>query len=134
MPPRPPQHPSRRAEKLRHQRARRDALGQRMAVPAMRGGDPVGGAEVRADSDCGRLLADVEMQEAGRFALAAGDLRGAFETPQEHHRLVEAEQCAAVETLRAAPRFLRFPFPRRSRHTVLRRRGLRATRRCFLLL
>ena len=60
-------------------------LAKRVAVPAMRGRDPVGRPEMRAYADSGRLLADVEMQEAGRLALAAGDLRGAFETPQEHH-------------------------------------------------
>ena len=69
------------AEELGHQRARRDTLGQSVAVPAMRGGDPVAGAEMRAYADCGRLLPDVKMQESGRFPLAAGDLRGAFEAP-----------------------------------------------------
>ena len=122
------------AEELGHQRARRDALGERMAVPAMRGGDPVGWPQMRADADCGRLLADVEMQEARRLALAAGDLRRAFEAPQQHHLLIEAEQCVAVESFGQLPVDLRFRSPHRSWHAVLRRRELRCRAQMFLLL
>ena len=68
------------------------ALGQRMAVAAMGRGDPVGRPQMRADADRGRLLADVEMQEAGRLALAAGDLRDALESPEQHHLLEQVDQ------------------------------------------
>ena len=52
------------AEQLGHHAPRDRPLGQRVAVAAMGGGDPVGRAQMRADADAGRLLADVEMQEA----------------------------------------------------------------------
>ena len=55
------------------------------------------GREMGADADRGRLLADIEMQEAGRLALAAGDLRDALEAAQEHHLLVEGEHARSVE-------------------------------------
>src|SRR5262249_33089398 len=63
------------AEQLGHQDLRIHSLRQRMAVPAMRRGDPVGRSQMRADADRGRFLADVEVQEAGRLTLTASDLR-----------------------------------------------------------
>ena len=92
------------AEELGHHPPRIGALGERMAVAAMRRGHPVGPAQVRADADAGRLLADVEMQEARRLALAAGDLRHALEPPQQHHPLEEPEQRLPVRQVGYAPR------------------------------
>ena len=96
MPPRPPQMPSSLAEQFRHDATGISALGERMTVAAMRGRHPIGLAQMSADADAGRFLADVEMQEARRLALAAGDLRDTFETTQEHHALEEVEQDLAV--------------------------------------
>ena len=84
------------AEQLRHDPPGFGALGQRMAVSAMRRGDPVGAAKMRADSDPGCLLADIEMQEAGGFAFAAGDLRHSFEAAQQHHLFEQFDQDGAV--------------------------------------
>ena len=80
------------AEQLRHQDVGIHALGERVAMAAMGRGDPVGGREMRADADGGRFLANIEMQESGRLALAAGGLRHALEPAQQHHLLVEVEQ------------------------------------------
>ena len=85
VPPRPPQQPSRLPKSSAISVRGEHAFGQSMAVAAMRRGDPVDLAQMRADADGGRLLADIKMQEAGRLALAAGGLRRAFETPQQHH-------------------------------------------------
>ncbi len=85
---------------LGHQRVRRDALGQRMAVPAMGAGDPVGRPQMRADADRARLLADIEMQEARRLACPAGDLRRQLKPAQQHHLLIQAQHRRGIETLR----------------------------------
>ena len=53
--------------------------------------------EMGADADRRRLLADIEMQEARRLALAAGDLGDAFEAAEQHHALVEGEHLRPVE-------------------------------------
>ena len=76
MPPRPPQQPSRLAEELGHQRAAdRQPLASAWPWPRWVEVIQSVGPQMRADADGGRLLADVEMQEARRLALAAGDLR-----------------------------------------------------------
>jgi hypothetical protein len=80
------------AVELGHQRARRHALGERVAVTAMRRGDPVAGPQMGADADRSRLLADIEVEEAGRLALAAGDLRRKLEAAQQHHLAIEPHQ------------------------------------------
>ena len=90
------------AEQFRHDTAGIGALGQRMAVAAMRRRHPVGRTQMRADADTGRFLADVEMQEARRLALAAGDLRHAFEATQQHHAFEEVEQDFAVRQVGGA--------------------------------
>ncbi len=85
------------AEQLGHQDVGIHALGEGVAMAAMGRGHPVGGAEMGADADGGRLLADIEMEEAGGLALAAGDLGKALEASQQHHLLVERqEQVAAI--------------------------------------
>ena len=100
MPPRPPERAVALAEQLRHQRLGRHALGERMAVAAMRAGDPVGPAQMRADADRRRFLADIEMQEAGRLAAAAGGLRHLLEAAEQHHLLVEAQHRFGIEPRR----------------------------------
>ena len=97
VPPRPPQHAVALAEELGHQDARVHALGQRVPVAAVGRRHPVVRGEVGADADGGGLLADIEMQEAGGLALAAGDLGDAFEAAEEHHPLVEGEHARPVE-------------------------------------
>ena len=84
------------AEQLRHHTAGIGALGKRVAVAAMRRRDPIGAAQMRADADAGRFFADVEVQEARGFTLAAGDLRDAFKTPQEHHVLEQVEKDLSI--------------------------------------
>ena len=44
------------------------------------------------DANASCLLADVEVQEAWSFALAAGNLRHTFKATQEHHTFEEFEQ------------------------------------------
>ena len=83
-----------------HQNVGRHALGERMAVAAMRGGDPIGRSQQRTQTDRRSLLADVEMQEARRFALPAGDLRYLFELAQQHHAFVEADHLGGREPRR----------------------------------
>ena len=92
------------AEQLGHQDVGIHALGERMAMAAMGRGDPVGRPQMRADADGGRLLADIKVQEAGRLALAAGDLRDAFEAPQQHHPLIEIDQCGGRQSGRQSAR------------------------------
>src|SRR5260370_39713463 len=57
------------AEQLLHHAADVAALGDRMAVPAMRAGDVVLGSKVLADADRRGFLAGVEMDKAGDAAL-----------------------------------------------------------------
>ena len=80
------------AEELGHDPAGIGALGQRVAVAAVGGGDPVGRAEVGADADAGGLLADIEVEKAGRLAAAAGGLGDGLEAAEEHHLLEEGEE------------------------------------------
>ncbi len=77
------------AEKLGHQNLRVHALGERMPMAAMGRRDPVGGAQVGADADGRRFLADIEMEETGGLALPAGRLGQLFKPAQQHHRLIE---------------------------------------------
>ena len=105
------------AEQFRHHAAGIGALGERMSVAAMRRRHPVGPAKMGADSDAGRFLADIEMQKARRFALAAGDLRDAFETTQEDHALEEVEENLSVRQVGAAFGMIRSRS--RSRHPSL---------------
>ncbi len=85
------------AIQLGHQGVGRHALGQRMAMATVGAGDPVGLAQVRAHAHPGCLLADVQMQETGRLALAAGHLRREFESAQQQHLLVKTQQFIARE-------------------------------------
>ena len=87
------------AVQLGHQGVGRHALGQRMAVAAMGTGNPVGLAQMGAYTYPRCLLANIQMQEARGFALAAGDLRGKFEAAQQQHLLVQPQQLARLQPL-----------------------------------
>ena len=90
------------AEEFGHHTPGVSPFGQRVTVPAMRGRDPVRGAQVRADADAGCFLADVEMQEARGLALAARHLRHAFEAAQQYHLLEQVEQDGAIRKVGCA--------------------------------
>src|SRR5664279_1817367 len=82
-----------------------------MAVATMGRGDPVGATQVCANANAGGFFADVKMQKARGFALAAGNLSDALEAPQQHHFLEKFDQYLPI---RQVPRALqRFLGPRR---------------------
>jgi hypothetical protein len=86
------------AEQLSHHDSRISALGEAVAVLAIGRDDvvPVGQRVDRADGD--RLLAGIEMTEAGNFA-AAVHLGGfLLEAADEGHPAVEVEELALVES------------------------------------
>ena len=87
------------AVKLGEQDVGVHALGERMAVAAVRRGDPIRRGEMGAGADRHRLFADIKMQEARSLALAAGDLRRRLEFPQELHLLVERNQRLRIQAL-----------------------------------
>jgi hypothetical protein len=93
--------PRRLAEELGHHRARRDALGERLAVRAV-GGDPVVVHRGAGRADRDRLLADVEMAEPEDLPLGVGLGRLLLETPDHGHCFVETEQSDGVELGKAA--------------------------------
>ena len=80
------------AEQLGHDALGIATLGERVAMATVGGGDPVGSPQMGADADPGCLLADIEVQKPRRFALPAGDLRDAFEAPQQHHLFEQANE------------------------------------------
>ena len=90
------------AEQFGHDTTGICALGKRMTVTAMRGRHPVSRAQVSANADTGCFLTDIEMQEAGRLTLAAGDLGDAFEATQENHPLEKIKQDLAIRQVRGA--------------------------------
>ena len=85
------------AVELGHEDLRIHALGERMAVAAMGRCDPVARPQVGAYADGGRFLADIEMEETGGLALAAGGLGQLLEPAQQHHFLIERQHERAVE-------------------------------------
>ena len=87
------------AEEFGHQQVRVHPLGQRMAVTTVGRGDPVARPQQRTGADRDRFLADVEMQEAGRLALTAGNLGRGFEPAQQHHAAVKREQGRRIEAV-----------------------------------
>jgi hypothetical protein len=93
------------AEQLGHHAAQVRALGQRVAVPAVGGGEVVGGMQVRADAGGHRLLPGGQVQRpahqarraggalaVGADAALAGDFGGVLECPDAHHGAVQARQ------------------------------------------
>ena len=103
------------AEQFGHDALRISALGQRVAMPAMCRGDPVRAAEMGADADAGGFLADIEVQEARGFTLAAGDLGDAFELAEQYHLLEQVDQDLAVREV-AHALLLRASVPRAFAH------------------
>ena len=74
-----------------------DALGDAVAVAPVGGGDPVGWAEVHHDPGAGRLLAGVEVDEAGDVAPGEVDVEPFLELADGPHRPVGREQAVPVE-------------------------------------
>src|SRR5579884_1801952 len=68
------------------------ALGDAVAVPAVRRGDRVVAAERRADADRDRLLADVEMREAGHLRRQVELVRLLLEGADAQHALRHRER------------------------------------------
>jgi hypothetical protein len=62
---------------------------------------------VSAYPGAGSFLADVKMQEPGRFAFSTGNLSGALKTTQKNHLLKQAEQYLLVRQI-AGAKGLRF--------------------------
>ena len=91
------------AENLVHHAVDVAALGDAMAVAAMRGGDGVAVVEMHADADARRLLAGVKMHEAGDVAggelvvhalLELADQRACGGRPPEDRRAKAAGRSA----------------------------------------
>jgi hypothetical protein len=92
------------AEQLGHHAAQVRALGQRVAVPSVGGGEVVGGMQVRADAGGHRLLPGGQVQgpahpgraggalAVGADAALAGDFGGILECPDAYHGAVKARQ------------------------------------------
>jgi hypothetical protein len=89
------------SEELRHHRAGRDSLGERLAVLAV-GREPVVVHRGAGGADRDRLLPDVEMAEPEDLPLGVGLGRLLLETPDHGHLLVEAEQSDGIELGKAA--------------------------------
>ena len=69
-----------------------DALGDAVAVAAVGAGDEVGVVEVRADADRDRLLAGVEVDEAGDLTVGELPHGRLLEAADQRHPLVHPEQ------------------------------------------
>ncbi len=80
----------------------RHALGQRVAVAAVRAGNPIVGSQMRANPDRRGFLADVEVNESRHFSLAIHVLRGQLEAANEHHLLVQSQQARGVQNYSAS--------------------------------
>jgi len=68
-----------------------EPLGHHVAVPAVRRGDHVVGAQLRAHADGHRLLADRQVHEAGHDAVAVQDRGAGLELPDPAHLAVAVE-------------------------------------------
>jgi hypothetical protein len=92
------------AEQFGHHAAQIGALGQRVAVTAVGGGQVVGRVQVRADAGGHGFLPGGQMQRAahpgararalpvGAHAALAGDFSRILERPDAHHGAVQAGQ------------------------------------------
>ena len=78
-------------EQLGHQRGGRHALGQRVPVPPVGGGDVVVLSEVGAYSGRDRLLAQVGVDEPRQLARLEQLLDAALEHPDQHHGPVQGQ-------------------------------------------
>ena len=63
-----------------------------MSVAAVCRGDHVGGPELGADADGGRLLSGVEMDEAGNLAASEFVVDAILETPDRSHAAIAVEE------------------------------------------
>ncbi len=77
---------------LRHQPVEADALGDRVAVPAVGRRDVVVATQRSAHAGRDGLLADVDVDEAGQLAAEEELLHALLEQPDPHHRPVYGEQ------------------------------------------
>ena len=80
------------AEELGHHLAGRHALGQRVAVAAVGAEDDVVLAQVGADADRDRLLADVGVAGAGDVPLRVGAGQSLFHPADAEHLAIEPER------------------------------------------
>ena len=85
------------AEDLGHHPVRVAPLGDAVAVAAMGGGDVVLVVQMQADADRGRLLAGIEMDEAGDVACRELLVDGVLERADGPHLPVRLEQFVAAE-------------------------------------
>lgn len=90
------------AEDLQHHAGEVAALGDRVAVAAVRAGDEVVGAQVRADADGDRLLARVEVHGARYVAGRVLGVQALLELPDGAHLPVGRGDPVAVEAGRRA--------------------------------
>ena len=79
-----------------HEVPGRQSLRQGMSVPAVSAGNPVLFAQAGAHSHCGRLLAHVQMNEAGHPAGLIVLLRCQLELPEQNHLLVQPQALRLV--------------------------------------
>ena len=63
-----------------------------MAMAAVRRGDHVAGAELRADAHCGRLLSGVEVDEAGNLAAGEFVVDAILEATDRGHAAIAVEE------------------------------------------
>ena len=84
-PPKPRQQPVSRAKSSAIMLARGDALGQRLAVTAMRDGDPIGRAQRCRAADRAGLLAHREVDRPGDLALEEQAVDPLLELADEPH-------------------------------------------------
>src|SRR6266536_1936945 len=80
------------AEQLREHPPHVGALGEAVPVASVRRGDPVLATKRGADADGDRLLADVEMREAGHLRAAVELVRLLLEQADERHTAVHRER------------------------------------------
>src|SRR5215468_9144131 len=85
------------AEDLRHHRLLIAALGDAVAVPAMRAGDGVAIVEMHADADARGLFASIKMHEARNVARREFVMHGILEFTDQAHPLVGLEKIIPAE-------------------------------------
>ena len=87
----------RAAEQLGDQLARREPLGQGMAVAAVRAEDDVVGPQMRADAGGDRLLADVGVAGAVDQPALMRPCQLLLAAANEHHRAIEGQELVFVQ-------------------------------------
>jgi hypothetical protein len=79
------------AQELRDQLARRDALGERVAVPAMRAENRVVGSRVRAHADRDRFLTNVGVASPVHESALVRAGQHFLRTPDDEHAAIQLE-------------------------------------------